>query len=95
LRGNGAAALNNLMEDAATAEIARSQLWLWRNRSDRLDDGRPITAELYRAVRSEELAALGGPAIGRLADAAGLLDRLVLDADFAEFLTLDAYELLP
>ena len=95
LRGNGAAALNNLMEDAATAEIARSQLWLWRNRSDRLDDGRPITPELYRAVRSEELAALGGPAIGRLADAAGLLDRLVLDADFAEFLTLDAYELLP
>ena len=43
LRGNGAAALNNLMEDAATAEIARSQLWLWRARGDRLDDGRVIT----------------------------------------------------
>jgi malate synthase len=94
LRGNGAAALNNLMEDAATAEIARSQLWLWRFRGDRLDDGRAISADLYATIRDEELAALGGPSAGRLAEAATLLDDLVLSDDFAEFLTLGAYALL-
>jgi malate synthase len=82
------------MEDAATAEIARSQLWFWRSRAARLDDGRTVDAELYRRIRDEELARLGGPATGRLADAAGLLDRLVLDDDFAEFLTLRAYSIL-
>ena len=49
LRGNGAAAINNLMEDAATAEISRSQLWQWRTTGAPLDDGRPLTAERYRA----------------------------------------------
>jgi malate synthase len=94
LRGNGAAAIDNLMEDAATAEIARSQLWFWRSRGVRLDDGRAMDAELYRRIRDEELARLGRPATGRLADAAGLLDRLVLDDEFAEFLTLRAYSVL-
>jgi malate synthase len=94
LRGNGAAAIDNLMEDAATAEIARSQLWFWRSRGVRLDDGRVVDAELYRRIRDEELARLGGRAAGRLADAAGLLDRLVLDEEFAEFLTLRAYSVL-
>jgi malate synthase len=84
------------MEDAATAEISRSQLWQWRTSGARLDDGREASAELYRAVRDEELDALGGRAggNGRLGDAADLLDRLVLDDDFAEFLTLRAYSLL-
>ncbi len=96
LSGNGAAAINNLMEDAATAEISRSQLWQWRTSGARLDDGREASADLYRAVRDEELAALGGPSggAGRLSDAAALLDRLVLDDEFAEFLTLRAYSLL-
>ena len=94
LRGNGAAAIDNLMEDAATAEIARSQLWHWRTREVALDDGRVVDAMFYRQVRDEELARLGGATAGRLADAAGLLDRLVLDDDFAEFLTLRAYPLL-
>jgi malate synthase len=94
LRGNGAAAIDNLMEDAATAEIARSQLWFWRSRGVRLDDGRVVDADLYRRIRDEELARLGGPAAGRLSDAAGLLDRLVMDSDFAEFLTLRAYSIL-
>jgi malate synthase len=97
LDGNGAAAINNLMEDAATAEISRSQLWQWRTTATRLDDGREASAELYRAIRDEELERLvanAGPAEGHLADAAGLLDRLVLDDDFAEFLTLRAYSLL-
>ncbi len=91
LRGNGAAAINNLMEDAATAEISRSQLWQWRVTGSRLDDGRLVDGALYRAVRDEELAALGGRHVGRLGEAADLLDGLVLDDDFAEFLTLRAY----
>jgi len=94
LRGNGAAAINNLMEDAATAEISRSQLWQWRVTGAPLDDGRPLDAARYRAIRAEELDALGGPGEGRLGDAAELLDGLVLDDEFAEFLTLRAYPLL-
>ena len=94
LRGNGAAAINNLMEDAATAEISRSQLWQWRMTGAPLDDGRPLTTERYRAIRDEELAALGGPSAGRLADAAGLLNALVLADELMEFLTLPAYDRL-
>ena len=94
LRGNGAAAINNLMEDAATAEISRSQLWQWRVTGTPLDDGRPLTADRYRAIRDEELAALGGPGTGRLGEAAELLDGLVLDDELVEFLTLPAYERL-
>jgi malate synthase len=94
LQGNGAAAINNLMEDAATAEISRSQLWQWRTSGAPLDDGRPLTAERYRAIRDEELRALGGSAVGRLEDAAGLLDALVLADEFVEFLTVPAYDRL-
>ena len=94
LRGNGAAAIDNLMEDAATAEIARSQLWHWRSRAVRLADGRIMAREFYLEIRDTELATLGGAEAGRLGDAAGLLDRLVLDDDFAPFLTLRAYSLL-
>jgi malate synthase len=94
LRGNGAAAINNLMEDAATAEIARSQLWQWRVTRARLDDGRVVDVDLYRAIRDEELAALGGEGMGRLGEAARLLDELVLDQRMAEFLTIRAYPLL-
>jgi malate synthase len=94
LRGTGAAAIDNLMEDAATAEIARSELWHWRTREVALADGRRMNASLYDAIRDEELARLGGPESGRLREAAELLDRLVLDDAFAEFLTLRAYPLL-
>jgi malate synthase len=94
LRGVGAAAIDNLMEDAATAEISRSQLWSWRSRGVALDDGRVVDTALYERIRDEELARLGGTGEGRLADAAQLLDRLVLDDDFAEFLTHRAYSLL-
>jgi malate synthase len=94
LSGNGAAAINNLMEDAATAEISRSQLWQWRTISVILEDGRAVTGDLYGAIRETELAALGGRATGRLGEAADLLDRLVLDDEFADFLTLRAYPLL-
>jgi len=98
LRGNGAAAINNLMEDAATAEISRSQLWQWRTSGVTLDDGAPLSDRRYRLIREAELAALAGDAsVGpdaRLDEAAALLDRLVLDDDFVEFLTLPAYDRL-
>jgi len=94
LGGNGAAAIDNLMEDAATAEISRSQLWQWRRHAVPLDDGMPFTGERYRSIRDEELAGIRAAApdgAAHLAEAAGLLDRLVLDDEFAEFLTLEAY----
>jgi malate synthase len=92
LGGNGAAAINNLMEDAATAEISRSQLWQWRVHGIPLDDGQAMTADRYAAIRDEELAKLRKAAPDFLwTDAAALLDDLVLSDDFADFLTLDAY----
>ncbi len=95
LDGNGAAAINNLMEDAATAEISRSQLWQWRTHRVPMDDGSPLTAERYTAMRAEELDTLQAtlPDL-RWGDAADLLDDLVLSEGFAEFLTLDAYRRL-
>jgi malate synthase len=75
------------MEDAATAEIARSQLWLWRNRG-------VLSVERYAALRDEELERLGGASEGRLKDAWEILDHLVLDDEFAEFLTLRGYAVL-
>ena len=91
LRGNGAAAIANLMEDVATAEISRSQLWQWRTRAARLDDGRRVDTALYVTLRDEELARLGGADSGRLGTAAQLMDQLVLSDDFVEFLTYVAY----
>jgi malate synthase len=92
LRGQGAAAIFNLMEDTATAEISRAQLWQWRFHRAELDDGRPVTAELYVQIRDEELTKLGGEGAGRLREAREILDRLVLDDEFTEFLTYLAYE---
>ena len=94
LLGNGAAAIHNLMEDAATAEISRAQLWQWIARKAALADGRTMTKDLYRQVRDEELARVGGAGAGRLKEAAAILDKLVLDDAFAEFLTLPAYAVL-
>jgi len=94
LRGNGAAAINNLMEDAATAEISRAQLWQWIDQQAKTADGAPITVDRYRSVRAEELAKLGGPEVGRQGEAAAILDDLVATDDFPPFLTLPAYELL-
>jgi malate synthase len=92
LGGNGAVAINNLMEDAATAEISRSQLWQWIHHGARLEDGRPITRNLYQHIRDEELAKLGGRSQDRYEEAAEILDRLVIADEFIEFLTLIAYQ---
>ena len=94
LNGNGAAAINNLMEDAATAEISRSQLWQWIHHGAALNDGRLVTAALYAQIRDEELAKLGGRSVERYADATEILDTLVLSDQFIEFLTLIAYDKL-
>jgi malate synthase len=94
LQGNGAAAINNLMEDAATAEISRSQIWQWIHHNAKLTDGRPITRALYEQVRDEELAKLGGTSADRYEEAAEILDKLCETDDFIEFLTLIAYRYL-
>ncbi|MBW7884911.1 MAG: malate synthase A [Caldilineaceae bacterium] len=94
LLGNGAAAINNLMEDAATAEISRSQIWQWIHHNAKLADGRPVTRSLYAQLRAEELSKLGGSGPQRYEDAAEILDTLCLADDFIEFLTLIAYDYL-
>src|SRR5205085_9899269 len=79
LRGQGAVAIHNLMEDAATAEISRSQLWQWTTHRVQLDGGGTMTANTYRSVRDEVLAQLSAvEGLSRLRDAAALLDDLVL-----------------
>ncbi|MET0773120.1 MAG: malate synthase A [Candidatus Limnocylindrales bacterium] len=94
LRGDGAAAINDLMEDVATAEISRSQLWQWRRHGVTLVDGRKVDSDLLRGILDEELAELGGPETGRLAEADELLDALIRGDDFSDFLTFPAYPLL-
>ncbi|MEO6457910.1 MAG: malate synthase A [Chloroflexia bacterium] len=94
LNGIGAAAINNLMEDAATAEISRAQLWQWIRHGAIMEDGRRVDAQLYHLIREEEIATIGSTDSGRLTEAAEILDRLVLADDFVEFLTLPAYEYL-
>jgi malate synthase len=91
LGGNGAAAIYNLMEDAATAEISRAQLWQWVQNGAKLADGRPIDAKLYGKLRDEELGKLEG--VPQVDQARKILDDLVL-GEFVDFLTLPAYELL-
>jgi malate synthase len=93
LNGTGAAAINNLMEDAATAEISRAQLWQWIRHGVSTAEGQRITKEWYAQLSAEELEKLGADA-SRYREAAGILDRLVLEDDFIAFLTLLAYELL-
>ena len=93
LQGNGAAAIDDLMEDTATAEISRSQLWQWRHHATPLEDGAALTADRYRRIRDEELERIGRDR-GRVAEAAALLDGLVLADDFVEFLTPEAYRRL-
>ena len=90
LRGNGCVPIYNLMEDAATAEICRAQVWQWVRHGARLsDDGRPITQEMVRACIAEQKKKLTG---ARAEDAGAIFDRMMTSADFPEFLTLVAYD---
>ena len=100
LRGNGAAAINNLMEDAATAEISRSQVWQWVRHGATLDDGRPVTPELVRTIEDEELAKLREAygdktfAGGRFDEARDIFESVALTDTFETFLTVPAYRLI-
>ncbi|MGH7510147.1 MAG: malate synthase A [Gemmatimonadales bacterium] len=96
LGGSGAVAINNLMEDAATAEIARSQLWQWIRHGAKTESGEQVTLGRCRAMLSEEMAKLNavGGDNARLASAGELLDGLVSAEEFPEFLTLTAYQKL-
>lgn len=98
LMGTGAAALYNLMEDAATAEISRTQIWQWLKNKAKLDDGRVLTKDLVLQWQEEELenikSYIGSDRFenGRFGLATELFDELIFDDNFQEFLTLKAYK---
>ena len=101
ISGNGCVPINHLMEDAATAEISRAQVWQWiRHPRGVLEDGRKVTATLFREVLADEQTrlrgALGADAyrVGHFDAAAGLLDRITTAAQFESFLTVPAYRAL-
>jgi malate synthase len=92
LGGKGAVPLYNLMEDAATAEICRMQLWQWLKFEAPLEDGRKLSQELFEQWFDEEVGLLAE--VPNIADAARLFHDMVVSNDVVEFLTLPAYELL-
>jgi len=100
LQGNGAAAIFNLMEDTATAEIARSQVWQWIRHRSELDDGRRVTPEVALEIQREELASLRESlgdeeyGAGRYVEAAELFTQVAFAAEPVEFLTIPALERL-
>ncbi|WHX23775.1 hypothetical protein QFW82_45400 [Streptomyces malaysiensis subsp. malaysiensis] len=100
LRGHDAVGIFNLMEDVATAEISRSQIWQWMHNDVVLEGGEKVTAELVRRLVSEELSglreSLGDAAYdaGRWRQAGALFEQVALDGDFADFLTVPGYALL-
>ena len=99
LAGNGCVPIHNLMEDAATAEISRSQVWQWVvSAKGVLDDGRKVDAALVRALIAEELpkvrAAAGAQAGGTYDAAAGIFEQMSLAPELADFLTTPLYEQL-
>jgi malate synthase len=101
LGGNGCVPLYNLMEDAATAEISRTQVWQWLHNGSKLDDGRTVTVELFRKLFKEELDRIRrevGDARyegGQFGGAAELFQQIIEEPQLEEFLTLKAYERLP
>ncbi|WP_188903083.1 malate synthase A [Deinococcus aerophilus] len=90
LRGSGAVPIHNLMEDAATAEISRAQLWQWREQGVTLEDGRTLTPELFDELYADETQKLGGD----FAAAATLFRDVATRSPLADFLTLPGYEQL-
>jgi malate synthase len=92
LDGLGAVGIHGLMEDAATAEISRSQVWQWVHGGVVLDSGQTVTDELVRSVVAEEVTGIGN--VPRLDDARRLFEQVALADEFPDFLTLPAYELV-
>src|SRR5438270_4768324 len=98
-RGSGCVPINNLMEDAATVEISRAQIWEWiRHPKGILDDGRKVTVELFHELLRDELAkiraAVGEEQFARrkFKTASDILDQIITSEQFVEFLTLPAYQ---
>jgi len=83
----------NLMEDAATAEISRAQVWQWARHAAKLDDGRPVTPDLVKQIIAEEFASRLDK--GKFRIAAELFEKMMLSGEFSDFLTLPAYNYLP
>ena len=100
LRGVGCVPIYNLMEDAATAEISRAQVWQWIRHQAKLDDGTTVSPDRFRAVVAEEMervrAEIGDERFtrGKFQEARELFERLSLAPRFEEFLTVPAYELV-
>jgi malate synthase len=100
IRGNGCVPINNLMEDAATAEISRAQVWQWiRHPEGKLNDGRKVDIALFRQILAEEVAKIKigmgeNYKVSRLDEAAQLFDKLTTSDEFVEFLTLPGYQLV-
>ncbi|HEX5407044.1 MAG TPA: malate synthase A [Pseudonocardiaceae bacterium] len=94
LGGNGAAAIHNLMEDAATAEISRSQIWQWVHNDVVLAGGQQVTSDYVRTVLAETKAALADEGVAHLDTAVGVFEQVALADDFVDFLTWPAYELI-
>ncbi|EGT58826.1 CBN-ICL-1 protein [Caenorhabditis brenneri] len=97
LRGTGCVPLYNLMEDAATAEISRAQLWQWLHHDAKLEDGRTIDAGLVKqtiAAESERRLIRAGSVVNRIPEAAELLEKFVTEEKMSDFLTTDAYDRL-
>jgi malate synthase len=98
LRGHGAVALYNLMEDAATAEISRTQVWHWLKNKVKLDDGRYFTKSLYLEIFDDEIekiirqTEINNFTENKFKLATGLFNQLVISDHFEEFLTLEAYK---
>jgi malate synthase len=93
LRGSGCVPIYNLMEDAATAEICRAQVWQWVKHGARLSDGRPVNVELVKQTIADVAGTLRGSLGGeQLGHAARIYEQMMTSGDFPEFLTLVAYE---
>ena len=92
LRGSGCVPIYNLMEDAATAEICRAQVWQWVKHGARMTDGKVVTESLVKQVIHDRAAELRGDR--QLQKAAQLLETLMTNKEFPEFLTLASYDLL-
>jgi len=92
LRGIGCVPIYNLMEDAATAEISRAQVWQWVKHGSKLDDGRTVTTEMVREITADQLAKFKAQSGGGKFDEAGkIFEQMMTGSEFTEFLTLAAY----
>jgi malate synthase len=104
LRGSGCVPIYNLMEDAATAEICRAQVWQWVKHGAHVKDGRPVTAGMVKEIIHQRTAELGRELSNELSDGVGnaeklrqaarVLEELTTSQEFSEFLTLASYDLL-